>query len=267
MIRFKRFVERTGSTAYKASVFFACAFSLLPILLVFITSFGTSQYLQFPPEGFTLHWYIIALNDYNGYIKPLIFSFVIAMVSASLAILLGTLAAFALNRSESAQIDHFRTLFLAPRTVPQIVIGLGTLIFFFQFRIPRGFVAITVSHTVVGLAFAMVFITISFNRINETLELGARDLGADRYQTTRYVTVPLVMPGIFAGWIFTFIISFNNVALSLFLIKSGQTTLPLSIYQRLQYGFSPDLAAISVIQIVVVFTLISILYIKFSDLI
>jgi putative spermidine/putrescine transport system permease protein len=186
-----------------------------------------------------------------------VFSLRIAIIVAVLATVIGTLAAYALIRFRPRFASSIQGVFSAPLTIPQIVIGLALLIFFYQAGLQPGELALIIGHTVIGIPFVIIFVSVSLNEFDETLELSARDLGADRYQTFRYVTLPLIKAGVFAGAVFAFITSYNNVPISLFLIKPGQTTLPMRIFQNLEYGFTPDLAAIAVVQVLVVFAVVA----------
>jgi putative spermidine/putrescine transport system permease protein len=255
----QRTVERLGTGIYKTVLGAIYLFSIIPVLIVFVMAFGPSQHLEFPPTGITLRWYIDAVNQFSQYIQPLIFSLEIAIVVAVLATTLGTMAALALIRYKPRYASLLQGSFSAPLTIPQIVIGLAVLIFFYQMQLPKGRTALIVGHTIIGIPFVMMFVSISLRQMNESLELSARDLGADRYQTFLRITLPLIKPGVFAGAIFAFIMSYNNVPISLFLIRpGGETTIPMVIFQNLEYGFTPTLAAIAVIQVAVVFVVIAI---------
>jgi putative spermidine/putrescine transport system permease protein len=252
-----RTVDRIGSALYRAVLAAVYGFSILPILIVFVMALGPSRHLEFPPSGITLKWYGAALAQFAEYVQPLLFSLRIAVVAGLLATVLGTMAAYALVRHRPRFVSTLQGAFSAPLTVPQIVIGLALLIFFYQLGLPRGEPALIVGHTVIGVPFVIIFVSISLNEFDRRLEASARDLGADRYQTFRYVTLPLIKAGVFAGGVFAFIVSYNNVPVSLFLIRpGGGTTLPMRIFQNLEYGFTPDLAAIAVIQMLVVFAVI-----------
>jgi putative spermidine/putrescine transport system permease protein len=252
-----RTVERLGSYAYRAILTAIYAFSILPVLIVFVMALGPSQTLEFPPSGITFKWYFKAFAQFAEYGQPLVFSLRIAIIVAVLATVIGTLAAYALIRFRPRFASSIQGVFSAPLTIPQIVIGLALLIFFYQAGLQPGELALIIGHTVIGIPFVIIFVSVSLNEFDETLELSARDLGADRYQTFRYVTLPLIKAGVFAGAVFAFITSYNNVPISLFLIKPGQTTLPMRIFQNLEYGFTPDLAAIAVVQVLVVFAVVA----------
>lgn len=243
-----------GSLGYKLVLAAIYSFSIFPILIVFVMALGPSRNLEFPPSGITLKWYGVAFGQFSEFIEPLIFSLRIALIVSLLATVLGTLASYALIRYRPRFVNGLQGALSAPLTVPQIVIGLALLIFFYQTQLPRGEFALIIGHTVIAIPFVIIFVSISLNEFDETLEASARDLGADKYQTFRYVTLPLIKAGVFAGGIFAFIVSYNNVPVSLFLIRpGGGTTLPMRIFQNLEYGFTPDLAAIAVIQMLVVF--------------
>lgn len=245
---------RLESLGYKLVLFAIYSFSIFPILLVFVMALGPSQNLEFPPSGITLKWYIVAFSQFSEYIQPLIFSLRIAIIVGIIATIIGTLAAYALIRYQPRFVSTLQGAFSAPLTVPQIVIGLALLIFFYQLQLPLGELALIIGHTVIAIPFVVIFVSTSLNEFDKDLEASARDLGADKYQTFRHVTLPLIKAGVFAGGVFSFIVSYNNIPVSLFLIRpGGGTTLPMRIFQNLEYGFTPDLAAIAVIQMLVVF--------------
>ncbi|WP_281195771.1 ABC transporter permease [Halorubrum sp. F4] len=249
--------RRLESLGYKLVLFGIYTFSIFPILIVFIMALGPSQRLEFPPSGITLKWYIAAFSQFSEYIQPLIFSLRIAIIVGIIATIFGTLAAYALIRFQPRFVNGLQGTFSAPLTVPQVVIGLALLVFFYQLQLPLGEPALIIGHTVIAIPFVVIFVTTSLKEFDENLETSARDLGADKYQTFRYITLPLIKAGVFAGGVFSFIVSYNNVPVSLFLIKpGGGTTLPMVIFQNLEYGFTPDLAAIAVIQMLVVFIIL-----------
>jgi putative spermidine/putrescine transport system permease protein len=255
---YARKLEVVGSFAYRILLASIYLFSIFPVLIVFVMAFGSSQQLQFPLTGITIKWYIRALGQYAEYVQPLLFSLWIAIVAAALSTILGILATFALVRFSPRFKNAIQGGFTAPLSIPQVVIGLAILIFFQQIDFSLGTMALIVGHAVIGIPFVVVFVSISLREYNKSLELSARDLGADRYRTIRHITLPLIKPGIFAGALLAFVMSYNNVPISLFLVKpGGETTLPLVIFQNLQFGFSPVLAAIAVIQVLIVILLIA----------
>jgi putative spermidine/putrescine transport system permease protein len=167
----------------------------------------------------------------------------IAACVALLSVVAGTLAAIAINHHRFRGRAAVQTFVMLPLLLPSVVIGLGLLQSLGWYRIPTGFLAAVLGHSVIGIPYVTYLVLASLASYDLTLEHASLNLGAGRLETFRRITLPLLSSGIAAGAIFAFLLSFDNVALSLFLTRGN--TLPLRLMQHIQYYADPSVAAAS----------------------
>ena len=167
-------------------------------------------------------------------------------------------ACFALTRLTFRGREAIVQLLMAPLIVPAIVIGSAVYMGFVEFEVATGVpitgsaLGLAAGHVLLTIPWSMRLITANLIGVNQSIEEAALSLGATPVVTALKVTLPLIWPGLVAAALFSFVISFSNVELSLFLVAPGQTTLPIAILQYLQWKIDPTIAAVSVLQIVVV---------------
>lgn len=220
------------------------AFLLMPTLIVIPISVGPDRYLQFPPRGFTLDWYKSLLNDPN-WLQPALFSFKIALVVATLAMVLGTMVALALARGRLVGRQVISMTMLAPIIAPNIVVGVAMYLMFSKIGMSGSLTAFVLAHTVLAVPYVIITVSAALAATDAGLELAAMSLGASRWQAFRNVTLPLIMPGVIAGGVFAFIISFDEPVVSFFLSSVQDKTLPRKIFEDLDFDVSPVVAAVS----------------------
>ncbi len=218
------------------------AFLYLPIVALVAYSFNDSR-LVTVWGGFSTRWYGALLAN-----QPLLdagwLSLRLAFVSATLATVLGTLAALALARH-----GRFvgRTLFsgmaLAPLVMPEVITGLSLLLLFVSLDVGRGFWTVTVAHATLGLGFAAIVVQARLARFDASLEEAARDLGATPLVTFFTVTLPLIAPGVAAAWMLAFTLSLDDLVIASFTTGPGATTLPMRLYSAVRLGVSPEINA------------------------
>jgi putative spermidine/putrescine transport system permease protein len=162
--------------------------------------------------------------------------------------LLGLLAAYAVAYEKCPGHAAIMSFLLSPMAVPQIVKGVAVVLFFSSAGLYTflGTPGLIVAHIVLTLPFAVRMIATAMVNFDKSLDRAARILGASKLQRIRHILLPLIKPGLFSGVTFAFIISFNNIPLSLFLVRPGQTTLPITVINYLEYGLDPVLAAVNV---------------------
>src|SRR5918912_168354 len=228
------------------------AFLLAPIVIVILTSFTATTTITFPPTEFSLQWYgrfYEHLVDAPG-VKPellrsLLMSVRIGLIVALLATVAGVLAAYAFRKYDFPGRPLFRQLFLMPLMFPQIVTGIALLVWFSNFRFVGPVERLVMGHVILTLPYVIVTVGASLELYEEALEEAAIGLGASHLQTFWRITLPLVRPGIVAGAIFAFIISFNAFTVTFFLYSGEARPLPMWIYEYLNYFLDPTLAVIS----------------------
>lgn len=222
-------------------------FLLAPIIVVVITSFETQSYLSFPPEGFTLDWYAKVLTN-QQFIQGFQVSLVVATVAALLALALGVPAALALSRRFPGN-SALSTFFISPLIVPTVVLGLALLLVLAPLGLTGSYPGLVTAHMVITIPYVVRTVLVSLQTQDLTCSEAARTLGATGWMTFRRVTLPLITPGIFAGAAIAFIISFDEAAISLFVVGPGATTLPAVIFNAVQYQTDPQISALSVLLI------------------
>ena len=231
-------------------VFSIFSFLLMPIVLIVATSFATSPALSFPPSGFTLRWYQRIQPDFLNALKD---SFIVAVSTTALATLVGTPAALALVRGRFPGRTLLNTFCLSPLLVPTLVLGVAA----FQFSgLVWDVFGYSANGTIVGLALAHGAFTIPFviraamagqAHFDTALEECSMNLGATPTQTFFRVTLPIIAPGVAAGAIFAFIMSFDDVPVALFMGGGGVTTLPVKIFTTIEFDFDNSVMAIGAI--------------------
>ena len=226
------------------------AFIVLPILVVLVASVSTTNYLTFPPQGFTLKWFV-GLGQLDNYIDAFRYSLVVALASTAISLGLGTWISLVIARFRFPGRGALQSFFLAPIILPELALAVGLLQYFSQTGAVRGATAVVLAHSVVCTPYAIRTITAAALRGDRSVEDSAASLGAPPWRVLRDITLPLLKPGLISGGIMAFIISFDNVTISLFLSAPGAITLPALLFnQAAETGLNTTLAAISAVLVV-----------------
>jgi len=227
------------------------AFLYLPIVILVIYSFNASR-LVTVWGGWSLRWYIEFFND-SAMLEASWMSLRVGAVSATMATLLGTLAAVALSRGERFR---GRTLFsgmlYAPLVMPEVITGLSLLLLFVALNVERGFWTVTIAHTTLTMCFIAVVVQSRLRVLDRSLEEAAMDLGCDPVRAFVAVTLPLIWPAIAAGWMLAFILSLDDLVIASFTTGPGSTTLPIRIYSEVRLGVKPEINAICTLVIALI---------------
>lgn len=244
--------------AYRVVLGLILAFIIVPILVVVLSSLNSTQFLEFPPKGLSLRWWEAALTE--RWLGPIAFSLRLAVITAILATVVGTLAAFGLVRGHFPGQASLNSLLLSPLLLPQIVTGVALLqyITILGARDLLGFPALVLGHLVITIPYAIRTAAVSLIGFDRRLEWAAQDLGARPLTTFWRVTLPLIKNGVFAGFVFAFIVSFNDVPISLFMTRPGEIPIPIAILNYMEFRFDPALSAVAVVTILVVLALIAV---------
>lgn len=238
---------------------------LAPVLVVIATSITTTAYPVFPPRGFTLRWFTEVLGS-PEYLEAMRVSAVLAGASTVIATALGTLAALGLARGQFRGKPAVAALFLSPIFFPAIVLGLALLIFYNQVGLAGTLHGMIAAHAVLTTPFVIRMVLASLSEFDSAVEEAARNLGASTTRTFFQVTLPLIRPGVVAGAVFAFILSFDELVISLFLAGPGMQTLPIRIFTSLEYSSRPSVSAISTLLILVWLVVGVPLYRRFLDI-
>ena len=226
-----------------ASLALGLAFLYLPIVILVIYSFNASR-LVTVWGGWSLRWYGEFFGD-RAMLEAAWMSFRVAATSATLATLLGTLAAVALSRGERFK---GRTLFsgmlYAPLVMPEVITGLSLLLLFVALNLERGFWTVTIAHATLTMCFVAVVVQSRLGSLDRSLEEAAMDLGCDPARAFLAVTLPLILPAIAAGWMLAFTLSLDDLVIASFTTGPGSATLPIRIYSEVRLGVKPEINAI-----------------------
>ena len=234
---------------------FGYAFLYLPIALVMIYSFNESR-LVTVWSGFSLKWWQ-ALFDNEAMLSAAWLSLRVAVLSATLATLLGLAAGYVL-----ARVPRFfgRTLFgglvIAPMVMPEVVMGISMLLLFVGAERligwpDRGFLTIVIGHTTFSLAFVAIVVQARLADFDRSLEEAAQDLGATRWVTFLTVTLPLIAPALASGWLLAFTLSLDDLILTQFVSGAQSETLPMRVYSSVRLGVDPQINVLATIVVAI----------------
>lgn len=226
-------------------------FLYAPIALVVLYSFNASR-LVTVWGGFSTRWYEALLGN-EALIASAWVSLRVALASAALATMLGTMAAFALARyGRFRGRTIFAGMLYAPLVMPEVIIGLSLLLLFVGLGVDRGFWTIVAGHTTLGLCFVAVVVQARLADFDRSLEEAAMDLGATPAAAFRRITLPLIAPAMTAGFLLAFTLSLDDFVIASFTSGPGSTTLPMRIYSQVRLGVTPEVNAISTLLIATV---------------
>jgi putative spermidine/putrescine transport system permease protein len=222
---------------------------LAPILVVLPVSFSDTAFVVFPPRGFSLRWYanFFASRELT---EALALSLRLAATVTVAATVVGTLAALALVRYRVPGREALRTFLLAPIVLPGVVLGIAFLVFFSRTPLAQTFWSLCCAHVVVALPYVVRTVSATLQGLDRALEEAAASLGAAPLVAFWTVTLPVIKPGVIAGATFAFITSFDELVVSLFLTGPRLSTLPVQIYNYIEFTSDPTIAAISTLLVV-----------------
>lgn len=225
-------------------------FMFTPIAIVVVLSFNDAQFGGFPIQGFSLRWFEALANN-EPVVRALRTSLLLGVLAAAIATTLGILASLALVRYEVPGKSFLNTLLVSPVLVPETVLAVGLLLFMRWLEQPRSFALLLAGHVLIALPFVVLVVQARLVGIRRVYEDAARSLGASPLQAFFQVTFPLLMPAVFAGLLFAFTISFDNITATLFWRPAGVETVPTQIFGMLRHSISPEINALGTVMIVV----------------
>lgn len=225
-------------------------FLLLPILFIVALSFGSSQWLIFPPPGWTTKWYAQLFAD-PRWIEAAWTSLKIGLVVTVLSVLLGLLASFGLVRGRFRGAETLRALFLTPMILPVVVFAVALYAFALRLGLNGTFLGFVIAHTIIALPFAILAITGALEGFDKSIEDAAVLCGATPLEAKIRVTLPAISHGLFAAAIFSFLMSWDEVVLAIFMSSPTLQTLPVKIWTTLRQDLTPVIAAASTLLVAV----------------
>jgi putative spermidine/putrescine transport system permease protein len=238
------------------------AIIVMPVIMVIGASFTETRYIAFPPSGWTFGWYEKAAAD-RALVNGLWQSVILAAASVTLSVLLGTLASLYLNHSAARGRAALSSFFLAPLNVPSVMTAFALLLAFTQWKLIN-FWGLVAAHVVLTLPYVIRSVLVSLAGQDQSVERAAAVLGATPLRVFWHITLPLIRPGVLAGATFAFLVSFNNVPISVFLASPGSAPLPVVLFNRMQWLAEPSVAAAATLTIVATIATMLVLERRFS---
>lgn len=233
--------------AYTVAVYL---FMFLPVAVVVLLSFNASQFGSFPMEGLSVRWFVELWNN-DAIVRAFRVSLALGALTALISTTLGILAALALVRYRFPGKNAITTLLIAPILIPEVVLAVALLLFLRWLDLPRSFLVLLLGHVIFTLPFVLLVVQARLIAIKPEFEEAARSLGANPVQTFFAVTLPLLMPAVFAGMLFAFTISFDDITGTMFWKPGGVETVPTQIFAMLRHSISPEINALGTVMIVV----------------
>lgn len=224
-------------------------FLYIPIAFMVLFSFETSATPGLPITGLTLHWYEVMASDSLIH-EAVRNSVIVALVVATLATVIGTMAAFPLVRGRLRGADGFRLVSTMPMMIPGFLLGIGLLLFFRRvMHVELSLFTVIAGHLVFTTPFVVLLVAARLQGFDRRLEWAAADLGADGPRTLRHIVLPLIFPAIVAGFLISVTLSIDEFVVTYFTI-GPQRTLPLYIYTQVKFGVTPEVNAIATVILV-----------------
>jgi putrescine transport system permease protein len=233
------------------SVVLGFAFLYLPIVLLVIFSFNESR-LVTVWGGFSTKWYAELFRN-QGLMDAAWVTLRVGVISATVATVLGTLAALALTRyTRFRGRVLFSGMVFAPLVMPEVITGLSLLLLFVAIDLDRGFLTVTLAHITFSMCFVAVVVQSRLMSFDRSLEEAAMDLGAPPVKTFFQVTLPVIAPAVVSGWMLAFTLSLDDLVIASFASGPGATTLPMKIYSQVRLGVTPEINAACTLMIGIV---------------
>ncbi|MCF8209880.1 MAG: ABC transporter permease [Rhodoferax sp.] len=243
--------------AYYSAIVVTLGFVIAPLFAVVWVSSFANKIIGFPPTDYSLRWYANAwaLVDFRD---GFLLSLQVALIATSIGLAIGVPAALALARTNFRGKSVISNLLLSPMMVPGVVAGSAVYLYFIQLEMVSGIQLVATlpgliaAHVVIVIPWVVRLVTTSLISVPESVEEAAQNLGARPLVTFWRITLPMARPGLVAGALFSFIVSFTDLEKSLFLVGPGRTTLPIAIINYLEWNLDPTVAAVATVQILII---------------
>ena len=229
-------------------------FLYAPILVLVFFSFNSSRSTQVW-TGFSTEWYGELLRD-QTILDAFRTSIIVGVTATAIATVIGTLTALALTRYRFRGKTVADSTIYAATVMPEIVVGVSLLVFFVAAGFALGITTIIIAHVAFTISFVTIVVRARLSGMDQSIEEAAQDLGATPVQTFLRVTLPLILPGVMAGALLAFTLSFDDFVITFFVAGVGSSTLPLKIYSMIRFGVSPTINALSTVVLIATMVLI-----------
>jgi putative spermidine/putrescine transport system permease protein len=231
------------------------AFLVFPVIFTGVVAFGGSIFIEFPPQSLSLRWFE-NIGRINRIWDATITSLYIGLITATIATAMGAAAALALVRSPLPGKAALTSLLLSPIALPIVAIGIALIQFFILLGVAFTWWSLVIGHVVLVVAYPVRTVAAALTLSNPSLEEAGASLGASPWQVFRTVTLPQMAPGLVSGFLFAFLISFDNYPISVFLVRGDLTTLPIELFNYISQNLDPTPAAFSSAYVAVIALLI-----------
>ena len=227
----------------------AMVFFYLPLIVLIIYSFNDGKGMIW--NGFSLRWYKELFKHSSNIWKAFYYSIFIALISAFVSTVIGTLGAIALKWFDFRGKKYLKNLSVLPLVVPDIIIGVSLLIMFATLKFKLGITTIFIAHTTFNIPYVLFIVLSRLDEFDYSIVEAAYDLGATNRQILTKVIIPMLLPAIISAFLMALTLSFDDFVITFFVSGPGSSTLPLRIYSMIRLGVSPVVNALSVILIVI----------------
>lgn len=228
-----------------AYVYLVLCFLVVPILIILPMAFSETDYITFPPRGFTWQWFG-AFFQSAQWMSATAFSAKIAFFTAISSAIIGLCASYAIVRGKGALATIFQTLLIGPIVVPHIALAIALYLMFQSVGLTETTAGYVFAHTIIALPFSVFTIVATLSQVDPALEDAAMCCGANRFLAFRAVTLPLIWPNVLSGALFAFVISFDEPVISFFLAGVRDKTLPRMMFDDIEQNLTPIIPAIAV---------------------
>ena len=237
----------------KTVLWFTLLFLFVPLFVIIIYSFNDSKGAEF--TNFSMRWYKELFFNSNALWTALLNSLIVALSSALVSTLLGTMASIGVNWYKFKGKKFIQTLTYLPMVLPEVIIGISMVIFFSGIHMPLGLFTVFAAHTTFCLPFVFLMVNARLDEFDYSIIEAAHDLGATERQTMLKVVVPAIFPGILSGFLMAITMSLEDFVITFFVAGPGSTTLPLYVYSMIRFGVSPVINSLSVVMILITCTI------------
>lgn len=226
------------------AVVFVSIYLVVPTLAIIPTSFSDTDFIIFPPRGFSLRWYEAFFAE-PAWRNAAITSFIVALLTSVFATVLGTLGALGLTRVSQRLARGLGTLFILPLIVPTIITAVAFYGTFSRLGLVGNILGLVLAHTILALPFVVINVSAVMQKVDWRIVDAARSLGATPLKAFFRVTLPAIRPGVLAGSVFAFLTSFDEIVIALFISGARAVTLPVQMWSGIRFEISPTVAAAS----------------------
>lgn len=234
------------------------AFILAPLLMVIAVSFTDKGYLSLPTDGISLRWFS-AILDNPDFIDAFWMSVWLALISASVAVLISVPVALAIARHKFVGRDLIAAFLMSPLMIPHLVLGVAFLQFYSSIGLGGSFYGLAAAHIILITPYALRLVLSAATGLSTDAEDAALTLGATKFTVFRRITFPLIIPGVAGGWLLSFVTSFDELTMSVFVASPATQTLPVKMYHHITQTIDPLIASVSTVLIGLTFFVMLIL--------